>query len=163
MRSWVEIPPCRHSWVGNMSTSSWGRELKFLPAIIRGIRLLSTSSWGRELKCFSNCSLLFWGKGRPLREVVSWNIREYYRFDTLNVDLFVRSWVEILGLKRSTLTGIKSTSSWGRELKYHAEIHAVHVVKVDLFVRSWVEMTWLLQCAADHIVDLFVRSWVEMH
>ena len=95
VRSWVEI----YGFLAildmdSLSTSSWGRELKFFAYIFCIIMYKSTSSWGRELKYTSyhlyyniNLSTSSWGRelkwndgrkkcdcrSRPLREVVSWN------------------------------------------------------------------------------------------
>ena len=77
-----------------MSTSSWGRELKFFRRGSGICRCLSTSSWGRELKCQVGEAIV-WTIRRPLREVVSWNLKEDLGNISLEVDLFVRSWVEI--------------------------------------------------------------------
>ena len=77
------------------STSSWGRELKWWKKFLWRTYLWSTSSWGRELKY----PLLFLKGnfcGRPLREVVSWNIADSRNSTTmLDVDLVTRSWVEM--------------------------------------------------------------------
>ena len=78
----------------------------------------STSSWGRELK---------------YEMVANQGARRL-------VDLFVRSWVEILKSKNE-----------------------VEESRVDLFVRSWVEMLNCLYNYKSVDVDLFVRSWVEIH
>ena len=78
-----------------MSTSSWGRELKCYTVTAEHRFHSSTSSWGRELKY----PLLFLKGnfcGRPLREVVSWNIADSRNSTTmLDVDLVTRSWVEM--------------------------------------------------------------------
>ena len=58
--------------VSNVSTSSWGRELKQLHWLPKALCHKSTSSWGRELK------------HPPLKNL--WNL--------CKVDLFERSWVE---------------------------------------------------------------------
>ena len=100
------------------STSSWGRELKSSTIILIALRISSTSSWGRELKYLMNTGT----------EFLCW------------VDLFVRSWVEILKSKNE-----------------------VEESRVDLFVRSWVEMLNCLYNYKSVDVDLFVRSWVEIH
>ena len=163
VRSWVEIPhtfqvvTCKYrrplrevvSWnchlsspplIFQPSTSSWGRELKFLPENISvhpvpvdlfvrsWVEILSTSrtfpashvdlfvrSWVEMSQHWSTRS---WNHSRPLREVVSWNI-------------YVIS---------SRISSRLSTSSWGRELKYFLNYSILFSVKVDLFVRSWVEI-----------------------
>ena len=59
--------------------------------------------------------------GRPLREVVSWNAPCVSSTRTLSVDLFVRSWVEIKVIPQKSIR-LRSTSSWGRELKLFSKI-----------------------------------------
>ena len=124
--------------------------------------LLSTSSWGRELKCGFFCIFVVrvpvdlfvrswvemfgswvpdsWIEGRPLREVVSWNN------------------IRLKNIRKRS----KSTSSWGRELKYSSPTIVAEGEGVDLFVRSWVEMKVKQNVLKNSVVDLFVRSWVEM-
>ena len=81
VRSWVEIKWAWHFSKVYGSTSSWGRELKYI------------SCWFYiKLAC-----------RRPLREVVSWNTGDpKAEVQKLLVDLFVRSWVEILGMYHTT-------------------------------------------------------------
>ena len=100
----------------SLSTSSWGRELKYIfqsIAVIRHRRpLREVVSWNIPI-CLSpliHCC-------RPLREVVSWNTFQRLSSWCSHVDLFVRSWVEI----------------WCFEC-------LISVFPVDLFVRSWVEI-----------------------
>ena len=162
VRSWVEIRG--HTWA--LSACQW-----------------STSSWGRELKW-----LLLWFSlriiSRPLREVVSWNTPtvnvsgEYYgstsswgrelKFAKIemtpscaNVDLFVRSWVEIHGayggFVDSSSRPLREVVSWNTET-----FQKVEQKWVDLFVRSWVEMNLPRIFSDVPFVDLFVRSWVEI-
>ena len=78
-----------------LSTSSWGRELKFLVEVFIYFGKGSTSSWGRELK---------YPRRKPEQSrkrvdlfVRSWVEMFVVKFKTseLIVDLFVRSWVEI--------------------------------------------------------------------
>ena len=143
VRSWVET-----RWNQTDSSISWRRPLRevvswnlILAAEIQ-MNWSSTSSWGRELKLHKeetdpetyNVDLfvrswvetymamgLYWlYRGRPLREVVSWNIplvliqkvsvcrplREVVSWNSISqlcfyifvVDLFVRPWVETLRL-----------------------------------------------------------------
>ena len=118
VRSWVEMKIGEDCEIVKLSTSSWGRELKYFARCCtfwlecvdlfvrswvemkyndkKGYGKASTSSWGRELKLLTIAS----------------------GGQTFAVDLFVRSWVEIhLLLTIPTLT--MSTSSWGRELKWY--------------------------------------------
>ena len=78
------------------------------------------------------------------------------------VDLFVRSWVEINRSNQYDDIEVKSTSSWGRELKWPSFKKRKKGISVDLFVRSWVEMPNVAALLEAVPVDLFVRSWVEM-
>ena len=102
MRSWVEIH--RISYSRNMfrSTSSWGRELKYSVSdsdtlsISRPLR--EVVSWNS--KAFSTCRST---TCRPLREVVSWNM----------------IWLS------AEMKTLKSTSSWGRELKYYLGLYSL--------------------------------------
>ena len=163
VRSWVEIR-LRPLLVISifMSTSSWGRELKYARRGQKRTETGSTSSWGRELKC----------------------TRQVLTCKPLWVDLFVRSWVEILLMEPWPFPSWRSTSSWGRELKYQYQPWRNLGRTVDLFVRSWVEMiiptapwtqwpstsSWGRElkfrfskiCDGLLDVDLFVRSWVEI-
>ena len=139
VRSWVEMPLRLSCCNIGLSTSSWGRELKFLALLFFSVCIQvdlfvrswveiieiqeskpfypSTSSWGRELKYFLSYSILF---------------------------------------------SVKSTSSWGRELKY-VDIQCYCIGEsVDLFVRSWVEINVIFIIISPLLVDLFVRSWVEI-
>ena len=79
-----------------MSTSSWGRELKWLSITTKEVIL------GRPLREVVSWNMYAWSacidgeEGRPLREVVSWNISIIIPpNEGQPVDLFVRSWVEI--------------------------------------------------------------------
>ena len=101
----------------------------------------STSSWGRELKLLVLPTISGSLICRPLREVVSWNIRWVDVLKNgLIVDLFVRSWVEILWEGR-TWQNRKSTSSWGRELKCPDDLN--EIVKA-MSTSSWGrELKWL--------------------
>ena len=125
---------------GGLSTSSWGRELKWIakipPEAIQDVDLF-VRSW---VEIFGHLISLFHNLGRPLREVVSWNMKQTeIQAKYFTVDLFVRSWVEI----------------WNRQ-KFKQNI------SVDLFVRSWVEMGKISDWNTMIKVDLFVRSWVEI-
>ena len=95
VRSWVEIRLLLPIPTLTMSTSSWGRELKY--------KLTELNNWIYER--------------RPLREVVSWNANVVNPMIGVAVDLFVRSWVEIHQLLTIPTLPMMSTSSWGRELK----------------------------------------------
>ena len=82
--------------IATLSTSSWGRELKYIRFPFSCPEPMSTSSWGRELK-WRECACYRSASGsRPLREVVSWNAYTKTEFSYED----------------------GSTSSWGRELKY---------------------------------------------
>ena len=165
-----------------MSTSSWGRELKCFFHHFPRIVLWSTSSWGRELKYNIR---IFWHilESRPLREVVSWNICCESEYVLINVDLFVRSWVE-METARGAFSDMKSTSSWGRELKWNDgrkkcdcrkstsswgrelkymmdHIFPIYAMSTSSWGRELKSYSrW--QSGSYSIVDLFVRSWVEM-
>ena len=124
---------------GRKSTSSWGRELKCAFIVFLYNLRWSTSSWGRELKYnnrlrnetsgqgrplrevvswnFLSCGFFFTFSRRPLREVVSWNYNVYTgNYSRRKVDLFVRSWVEILyhvgGVKASKSRPLREVVSW---------------------------------------------------
>ena len=77
------------------STSLWGRELKYVCVVYRHLSGVSTSLWGRELKYHKFCG--YWqSSGRPPCEVVSWNNTSIAELkEGMEVDLLVRSWVEI--------------------------------------------------------------------
>ena len=120
---------------------------------------------------------------RPLREVVSWNEMTAGRSVTAEVDLFVRSWVEITcWLYNGTLLTVDlfvrswveismndcirlrkmSTSSWGRELKC---LFKPMVARSCRSTSSWgreLKFPWMTASGLGRYVDLFVRSWVEM-
>ena len=161
VRSWVEIEQEIRRAYMVLSTSSWGRELKCCVWWNRAnTAMMSTSSWGRELKYVKYVVKKIL-RSRPLREVVSWNISTLTRTAGKTVDLFVRSWVEIM--------------------KFFFFFHSG---TVDLFVRSWVEIaalaasidwkagrplrevvSWNVAVVIFSVfvnVDLFVRSWVEI-
>ena len=50
VRSWVETLTKEQREFLDKSTSSWGRELKHVEELLKGVNQWSTSSWGRELK-----------------------------------------------------------------------------------------------------------------
>ena len=100
--------------------------------------------------------------GRPLREVVSWNasvISLPASFSSRPLREVVSWNISLAGVKANTQ---KSTSSWGRELKYVYHDWKLDAWTVDLFVRSWVEINVFVAAYIDVPVDLFVRSWVEI-
>ena len=166
-----------------MSTSSWGRELKYLCCQCWNGFFGSTSSWGRELKWLPfGCHTL--QSRRPLREVVSWNmISSEFTSARESVDLFVRSWVEIFWTSDSDRPDcsrpLREVVSWNIKHIFSPVLRVRRPLRevvswntnglsnlgttlVDLFVRSWVEIfKWpFVDCLC--VVDLFVRSWVEM-
>ncbi len=101
-------------------------------------------------------------KCRPLREVVSWNSLLLLPLDSLcvstsswgrelkyiklvqikkqnNVDLFVRSWVEIFFQRRAA--GFQYRRPLREVVSWNIPIHSsINHSLVDLFVRSWVEI-----------------------
>ena len=123
--------------------------------------------------------------GRPLREVVSWNTQKTVDVNHFGVDLFVRSWVEIWNggyrpyksycrplrevvswnvmNKVQLHISVKSTSSWGRELKYKlTELNNwIYERRPLREVVSW--NANVVNPMIGVAVDLFVRSWVEIH
>ena len=144
-----------------MSTSSWGRELKYRRYAVKTIHVSSTSSWGRELK-YPIRLMSELTQCRPPCEVVSWNVPLLCNFCYHFVDLLVRSWVERLDFpifpkrhsgrppcevvswnncrtRRSVMPKM-STSLWGRELKWGKAVRYQWSLPVDLLVRSWVEI-----------------------
>ena len=122
--------------------------------------------------------------GRPLREVVSWNTQKTVDVNHFGVDLFVRSWVEIWNGGYRPYTSycrplrevvswnvmnkvqlhisVKSTSSWGRELKYKlTELNNwIYERRPLREVVSW--NANVVNPMIGVAVDLFVRSWVEI-
>ena len=167
-----------------MSTSSWGRELKCYKFLSKDVTSLSTSSWGRELKYIFKCCHHSSAR-RPPREVVSWNCYVRKSLWRLNVDLLVRSWVEMSLFCFCCLCCSWSTSSWGRELKCGC---GSFKCGKDQSTSSWGrELKWILPFLSAstlirrpprevvswnvkfrHVwngccqVDLLVRSWVEI-
>ena len=127
--SWFQVDLLARSWV---EIYKWPHHLPHL--------LPSTSSRGRELKssslnnqCGYDC--------RPPCEVVSWNIRRRKNMSVRrDVDLFARSWVEIICKMRPSIDMLSrppcEVVSWN-------------------YGRSWRIWNW-------HKVDLLVRSWVEI-
>ena len=143
--------------------------------------LRSSSSWGCELKyCLDGRN--GGKKCHPLREDVSWNIPVKYVIQFLHVILFVRMWVEMILFASSSLR-IRSSSSWGCELKCHwllqsllsllsssswgCELKYYKVVAVLCGFRhplredvSWNAKGFYL--TDSYAVILFVRMWVEI-
>ena len=138
MRSWVEIEDGYNQLEEanvDLFVRSWVEMLKY--TVERGMPM-STSSWGRELKYFLTV-FAFLRQGRPLREVVSWNLYNIIRIrpfrrrplrEVVSWNRFRRkiqteengrplrevvSWNVCWSLR--ILLNLKSTSSWGRELK----------------------------------------------
>ena len=104
-----------------MSTSSWGRELKYEINQKYPTGLSSTSSWGRELKYLCRYRQYpLWR--RPPREVVSWN----FPFVCRSLEHRRRPPREVVSWNMSSSDKSlvpSSTSSWGRELKYYKVLH----------------------------------------
>ena len=166
-----------------MSTSSWGRELKYRAPDVYIVWVSrpprEVVSWNigdsyaegynpgrppREVVSWNNCSS--WkipcALRRPPREVVSWNI--YADTDSIHCDCRppreVVSW-NIDHLKRKQRLK-KSTSSWGRELKW--KCCTGRLLRWSS-TSSWGRELKCIQYDLDDIdrkVDLLVRSWVEM-
>ena len=160
VRSWVEMILTMIKSQKASSTSSWGRELKFVRdwelRFLEGRPLREVVSWNkysgetyqewerrplREVVSWNRTVIFipWWGFCRPLREVVSWNDKKWRKKNDRGVDLFVRSWVEM--------------NQFPSRIKNRY---------VDLFVRSWVEMHLCWTHHEPWTVDLFVRSWVEI-
>ena len=143
---------------------------------------MSTSLWGRELKfpSIQRCQI---SRCRPPCEVVSWNRPFMIWLSAEMVDLLVRSWVEISTLVPCFNTH-ESTSLWGRELKYINSCYHLFNLKgrPPCEVVSWNTIwrgvlysnfsrppcevvSWNhfpFRCLEFFQVDLLVRSWVEM-
>ena len=103
----------------------------------------------------------------------------------VRVDLLVRSWIEIQNAWYSLATGIgrppcevvnwnkyvfetslnvgKSTSLWGRELKFPLpdNSHTKRIRRPPCEVVNW--NTDPPELESESIVDLLVRSWIEIH
>ena len=115
VRMWVEISSMLLNTRSQLSSSSWGCELKWIWNTIFWLRNGSSSSWGCELKYHEHCQGSCW----------------------TNVILFVRMWVEInIALQRGREAA--SSSSWGCELKYKifriTMTHQSHPLREDV---SW--------------------------
>ena len=117
------------------STSLWGRELKYSVRWPRTPRILSTSLWGRELKCFTAFrmgvlmeSTSLWGRELKCYCLVR-------SVSHLNVDLLVRSWIEML----------------------FPDIRTDYT-DVDLLVRSWIEILF----GKDRIKEVISRPPCEV-
>ena len=94
VRLWVEIVPARLCWSHWKSASLWGCELKYVKNLTTRVM-----------------------PGQPPCEAVSWNfLLKKGSWQTAQVSLLVRLWVEITLMKhKKTETG--SASLWGCELK----------------------------------------------
>ena len=144
-----------------MSTSSWGRELKYRAPDVYIVWVSrpprEVVSWNTSFEPFST-----WNGCRPPREVVSWNTID--EFQTWFLDCRppreVVSW-NIDHLKRKQRLK-KSTSSWGRELKW--KCCTGRLLRWSS-TSSWGRELKCIQYDLDDIdrkVDLLVRSWVEI-
>ena len=179
---WVEIQNRISEAESNVSSSSWGCELKlaaFLDGWGTGVILFvrmwveisvfpaslqsnsaSSSSWGCELKYFyfhNSCTIFC----HPLREDVSWNtygsrIKDIVDGHPLREDV---SWNFLVG--NAFTFSIPSSSSWGCELKYNILLRVL-LHNVILFVRMWVEIIPSNHSLNIAVVILFVRMWVEI-
>ena len=162
VRSWVEINRSNGYDNIEVSTSSWGRELKCLwhTALSSGRNVdLFVRSWVEILRKRSACSFV--------TSTSSWGRELKFFFDDicfqkLPVDLFVRSWVEMSLLLHSGLLPfrrpLREVVSWNAPASSSIQIS----FDVDLFVRSWVEISYQHRDGWSRNVDLFVRSWVEI-
>ena len=143
------------------SASSWGCELKYLPAAYRGVKCRQPPreavSW--NVVCDRQISSI---QSQPPREAVSWNASLGRTIGSLFVSLLVRLWVEIsydmfespdrlsasswgCELKYLVSTyknkrNLPSASSWGCELKYVSSHNRIRYRTVSLLVRLWVEI-----------------------
>ena len=139
VRMWVEmLSPCPEV-LPQLSSSSWGCELKYLffqRPCNRIQVILFVRMWVEIIYCKSCLKTIF---SHPLREDVSWNNINLCLFNLFYVILFVRMWVEIAfevsmlcfvachplredvswNVKFAELndTDVSSSSSWGCELK----------------------------------------------
>ena len=184
VRSWVEIlslPPMKYLQTVDLFVRSWV-EIPLLRVIIscticRPLR--EVVSWN-----VLEVSRDTYDSGRPLREVVSWNVKPIIPIQFLRVDLFVRSWVEMLYNALSALLEMVDlfVRSWVEILldleskplricrplrevvSWNVSIDITYIsIYVDLFVRSWVEiLRYFPFFDVATTVDLFVRSWVEI-
>ena len=140
MRSWVEIYKRKRLRISRRSRPlrevvSWNVCAEIITASFACRPLREVVSWNGDVY-----AVIPNFQRRPLREVVSWN----------------GSWNHVV------YGPFESTSSWGRELKYHSSGDTELGWAVDLFVRSWVEIAVAGDYDRATGVDLFVRSWVEM-
>ena len=129
VRMWVEIyNNVARSISGQLSSSSWGCELKYRDMIqnqIEKLVILLVRMWVEM-----NTSHLSWQllQGHPPCEDVSWNKHFFNIIRRYTVILLVRMWVEMLQ-PTSFCWFRKSSSLWGCELKYHVTeyTHAKHL------------------------------------
>ena len=141
---WVEIYMRFSCASDNLSSSSWGCELKCLcfftaPRFISVI--LFVRMWVEMLlekwMWFWFCVILF---VRMWVEILT----RFLRMSGNNVILFVRMWVEMLDLGAQHYRTDGSSSSWGCELKWDNRVDRWDGGTVILFVRMWVEITKLI-------------------
>ena len=100
-----------------LSTSLWGRELKYTDASEQIKKELSTSLWGRELKL----------------------VKDYAINELGQVDLLVRSWIEILKLRKKVTCFYRRPPCEVVNWNYDSEGKMLSLADVDLLVRSWIE------------------------
>ena len=110
----------------------------------------SSSSWGCELKYYCVCCACI--SVRVILFVRMWVeiIVCAIKTNSDGVILFVRMWVEMYAVTFLLNSQLKSSSSWGCELKYRKTCSMFGGLFVILFVRMWVEIfscwckyTWL--------------------
>ena len=144
-----------------MSSSSWGCELKYLGT--PPDENCTGSHPLREDVSWNNSVPLYWKKkgGHPLREDVSWNI-DSFDSSTISLSHPLRedvSWN--VQCQRIFLSGAKSSSSWGCELKYYETDYGSdrlsHPLREDV---SWNAKIYKKKFKRP--VILFVRMWVEI-
>ena len=116
VRLWVEIYISEEMQYSGKSASSWGCELKY------GMRV---------------CGLK--RKGQPLREAVSWNVKNK------------------VSVGESNRQPLREAVSWNKIFSIWR-----FIIPVSLFVRLWVEIIPVTITSSTSYVSLFVRLWVEI-
>ena len=124
--------------------------------------LLSTSLWGRELKYYREGSYHF-------RHAVDLLVRSWIEIFLpvsapvlLLVDLLVRSWIEIPVWNGNGVS--YPVDLLVRSWIEISSFRGIWVLRgVDLLVRSWIEMMIMMIVRKSSHVDLLVRSWIEIY